>query len=117
MAATVPTPINLNDTTPAAPTSGSYKTTNVKFQAAGTWPRDVSAYLPLHEIDFTATSPAAGTGYFTVAHGLSGTPIIVGIKMTSLGIVAVQSPEADGTNLYLIASDAGITGKVMVLLP
>lgn len=117
MADLVPTPIDLNDSTPAAPTSGSHVAVNSKWQAAAGWPRRVSAYLDLYAIDLSGFTPADVTGYFTVAHGLSGTPIVLGIKMTSDGAIWVQATEADGTNLYLVASAPGITGKAMVLLP
>jgi hypothetical protein len=37
------------------------------------------------------------------------------IRMTSPGAIWWQSPtDTDGTNLYLVASDAGVTAKVQV---
>jgi hypothetical protein len=57
-----------------------------------------------------ALAPGAG-GNFTVAHGLPAAPSHVSIAMTSGGGIWFQSPTMfDATNLYLVASDAGITG-------
>lgn len=55
-------------------------------------------------------------GDFTVAHGVAGGPAFLPtIQLDSLGLVVFQSPVAyDGTNLYLNASAAGLTGFVIV---
>ncbi len=54
-------------------------------------------------------------GNFTVAHNLGRAPIGAVIQMTSSGAVWFQpSPLYDATNLYLVASDAGVTAKVQV---
>src|SRR5208283_5631522 len=56
--------------------------------------------------------PAApsGPGNFTVAHLLGRTPIGAQIRMTSPGAIWWQSPtDVDAINLYLVASDAGVT--------
>lgn len=53
-------------------------------------------------------------GNYTVAHGLVTTPSAVTFEMTSGGQIWFQSPTRyDGTNLYLVASDAGLTGFAM----
>lgn len=118
MANPVPTPINLNDTTPAAPAASNQKAVNVRWQASGTWPRNASAYLNLYLIPIPGGyTPADITGFFQFAHGLSGTPIVLGCKMTSAGVIWSQEPDADATNLYLAASDSGLTGYVVVILP
>jgi hypothetical protein len=58
----------------------------------------------------------ANPGNFTVAHGLGHTPIVVDIAMTSAGAIWLQSPTPfDATNLYLVASDAGLTARVFLL--
>jgi hypothetical protein len=61
----------------------------------------------------------ASAGDFTVPHGLGATPALAEIQMTSGGEIWFQSPPADGTNLYLVASAPGITGYAVVfaLLP
>ena len=58
---------------------------------------------------------AAGGGNFTVAHLLGRTPVGVLVQMTSTGSIWFQTaPMFDGTNLYLVASGAGVTGKAQV---
>ena len=54
----------------------------------------------------------APAGAFSVPHGLGVTPALVLIQMTSSGAVWLQSVVADETNVYLEASDAGLTGYV-----
>jgi hypothetical protein len=54
------------------------------------------------------TSPYSGD--FSVAHGLGRTPTTVVIQMTCGGLIWFQSPLLyDSTNLYLVASDIGVT--------
>ena len=54
-------------------------------------------------------------GNFTVPHLLGRTPLGAHIRMTSPGAIHWQSPtDMDGVNLYLVASDAGVTAKVQV---
>jgi hypothetical protein len=56
-----------------------------------------------------------GPGNFTVPHLLGRTPIGAHVRMTSPGAIWWQSPtDVDGVNLYLVASDAGVTAKVQV---
>jgi len=54
-------------------------------------------------------------GNFSVAHLLGRTPVGAVIQMTSSGSIWFQaSLMFDATNVYLVASAAGITGKVQV---
>jgi hypothetical protein len=54
-------------------------------------------------------------GNFTVPHLLGRTPIGAHVRMTSPGAIWWQSPtDTDGVNLYLVASDAGVTAKVQI---
>jgi len=54
-------------------------------------------------------------GNFTVPHLLGRVPIGAHVRMTSPGAIWWQSPtDVDGVNLYLVASDAGVTAKVQV---
>lgn len=54
-------------------------------------------------------------GNFTVPHLLGRTPIGALVLMTSSGAIWFQAaPLFDGTNLYLVASQGGITAKVQV---
>jgi hypothetical protein len=59
---------------------------------------------------------ASEGGNFEVAHGLSGVPYLIEIIPTSAGKIWAQPDFADGTNVYLTASDAGVTAKVLVYL-
>lgn len=56
------------------------------------------------------------SGNFTVAHGLTGIPFLIGILPTSAGKIWAQPDFADGTDLYLTASDTGITAIILVYL-
>jgi len=57
----------------------------------------------------------SGPGNFTVPHLLGRTPVGANIRMTSPGAIWWQSPtDVDDVNLYLVASDAGVTAKVQV---
>jgi len=54
-------------------------------------------------------------GNSTVAHLLGRAPLGAHTRMTSPGTIWWQSPtDADNVNLYLVASDAGVTAKVQV---
>ena len=56
-----------------------------------------------------------GPGNFCVPHLLGRPPIGAQIRMTSPGAIWWQSPtDVDNANLYLVASDAGVTAKVQV---
>lgn len=62
-----------------------------------------------------ALAPSA-PGNFTVAHGLGVIPTAAIIQMTSTGAIWFQSATMyDATNLYLVASDTGLTGVARVL--
>jgi hypothetical protein len=58
-------------------------------------------------------------GKFAIPHGLSSTPKIVIIQMTSAGLIWWQDPvRFDEKNLYLVtsgAADDGVTGIAEVL--
>ena len=54
-------------------------------------------------------------GNFTVPHLLGRVPIGAHVRMTSPGAIWWQSPaDVDDVNLYLVASDAGVTAKVQI---
>jgi hypothetical protein len=65
---------------------------------------------------FGAVSVApSAAGNCTVPHLLGRVPLCAIIQMTSGGAVWFQTPTSyDGVNLYLVASDAGVTGRVIV---
>ena len=60
-----------------------------------------------------SATPSAG-GNFTMAHGLSSAPSRISILMTSGGAIWAQTPAFDGTNVYLVASDGGVTGDIVL---
>jgi hypothetical protein len=61
-----------------------------------------------------ALAPSA-PGNFTVPHLLGRVPVGAVIRMTSGGTIWFQSPtDVDGTNVYLVASGPGVTGKVIL---
>jgi len=64
------------------------------------------------QVPFTTSAP----GNFTLAHTLGKTPAGAKALMTSSGggEVWFQSTLFDAANLYLVASDAGITGVVQL---
>ncbi len=58
---------------------------------------------------------AAAPGNFSVAHGLGRAPRAALLRMTSSGAIWWQSPtDLDATYLYLVASDAGVTAKIII---
>lgn len=61
-------------------------------------------------IPFDTTAPGA----FTLAHNLGIVPTSVIFEFTIGGTVWFQPQRYDATNLYLVASDGGITGVVVV---
>ncbi len=61
-----------------------------------------------------AVAPSV-SGNFTAQHFLGRIPIGAIISMTSDGAIWRQSPtDRDGTNLYLVASQTGVTTKVLL---
>lgn len=129
--APTPTDVNFSNTDPPAPAGR----TNVAWQASKPYGilvningvdvtlqfRDVSGNVPtagspggspqpVFEIALAPTVP----GPFTVAHGLAAAPVFVIIQMDSGGEIWLQKPLGfDATNLYLVASDGGITGTAV----
>lgn len=61
-------------------------------------------------IPFATTAP----GNFTLAHNLGIVPTTVIFEFTAGGTVWFQNPRYDSTNLYLVASDSGVTGFVVI---
>jgi len=54
-------------------------------------------------------------GNFTVPHLLGRVPVGAQVRMTSPGAIWWQTPtDMDEVNLYLVASDAGVTAKVQI---
>jgi len=63
------------------------------------------------QIPVAATAP----GNFSVPHLLGRAPIGAHVRMTSPGAIWWQSPtDMDDVNLYLVASDAGVSAKIQV---
>lgn len=64
-------------------------------------------------LNVTSSAPGA----FSVPHGLSSTPILIGIVPTSGGAIWGQAGFADATNVNLVASDTGLTSKIYIYVP
>jgi hypothetical protein len=60
-----------------------------------------------------SAAPSA-PGNITVQHFLGRKPVHAHIRMTSAGAIWFQSTDMDATNLYLVASDSGLTAKVQL---
>lgn len=69
-------------------------------------------YTPGAPAATLAAAPIA-PGNFSLAHGLSAAPSRIAITMTSAGGIWQQAA-ADATNVYLAASDAGVTATIYV---
>lgn len=61
-------------------------------------------------IPFNTSAP----GNFTLAHNLGIVPSSIIFEFTDGGTVWFQPQRYDATNLYLVASDTGITGVVII---
>jgi len=77
-------------------------------QTAPTFGGAVPTPAPLHTL---LASGAIGTVQVAVAHGLTYTPVIYGIVMTSAGNIQ-QSAAPDATNIYLKADAASRTANI-----
>jgi subtilisin family serine protease len=100
---------------PAAGMPGRiYYATDIKriYYDDGTAWTDVAPILAAVKV---ALAPSAA-GNFTVAHGMAAAPSAVTFMKTSSGDFWLQLPTSiDATNLYLVASEAGITGYAICL--
>lgn len=61
-------------------------------------------------IPFDTTAP----GNFTLAHNLGIVPSTVIFEFTDGGTVWFQTQRFDAENLYLVASDTGVTGVAII---
>jgi hypothetical protein len=61
-------------------------------------------------INFTTSEP----GEFTLAHNLGLIPQEVIFELTSSGAIWFQDALYDSVNLYLVASDANISGSAII---
>lgn len=66
--------------------------------------------MAVTQIPFVTSAP----GNFTLSHGLGSLPSTVVFEFTSGGTVWFQTTRFDTNNLYLVASDTGVTGYVIV---
>lgn len=72
----------------------------------------VSPYTPANVL--LAAQPST-PGNFSIAHGLGRVPNGAFVMMTSGGQIWFQSPLMfDGNDVYLVASDAGVSAKIFV---
>jgi hypothetical protein len=68
----------------------------------------------LSSVNLAVTAPAPGV--FSVPHGLPGIPATIRLLMTSSGQIWTSVPAVDATNVYLNASDIGVTANVWLSL-
>lgn len=74
--------------------------------------------MALLSVTLAVTSPSTGFAAFSVAHGLPSVPTSVQVQMTSGGVIWPDATvEADAANVYLHASDAGLTAMVTAAGP
>jgi hypothetical protein len=65
------------------------------------------------EIAVTAPTPLPPGGAFTIPNTMGVVPVLAAIQATSAGKIWFQYPLAfDASNLYLVASDAGVTANL-----
>ena len=76
-------------------------------------PSGLALQLPATTLLVSSSEP----GDFTVPHGIGAVPSIIEILPTSSGQISLQSPAFDATNVYLRASDAGVTATITVFGP
>lgn len=75
----------------------------------------LTSVTPATKLYGQVSAAPSAPGNFTVAHLLGRSPVGVSVFMTSGGAIWFQSPiNFDATNLYLVASDTGVTAKVIV---
>jgi hypothetical protein len=75
----------------------------------------VTAVAPATRIYGQVAASPGAAGNFTLPHGLGRTPVGAVIQMTSSGAIWFQAAGMfDGTNVYLVASGAGVTAQVQV---
>ncbi len=79
------------------------------FKDAGTAWIEVTSGKPAAVLSATPSAP----GNFSIAHGLSAAPSRIAILPTSAGNIWQQAAP-DDTNVYLAASDAGVTATIYV---
>lgn len=75
----------------------------------------VTAVTSATKIYGQVSAAPSSPGNFTLPHLLGRVPAGALVRMTSSGAIWFQSPtDMDGANLYLVASDAGVTAKVQI---
>jgi len=75
----------------------------------------VAAVQPATPIFGAVSLTPSAPGNGTTPHLLGRAPLCAIIQMTSGGAIWLQTPTSyDGKNIYFVASDAGVTGRVIV---
>lgn len=93
----------------------NYTITGSSFDLTSQTPNGASGGQVIVTASITVSVTPEAPGNFQVAHGLGRVPTAGIIQMTSSGTIWFQSPLMyDGTNLYLVASDGGVTAKILV---
>lgn len=92
-----------------------YDANNLYLEASAAGVTCIAVAMLTSDAIAVPLAPSAG-GNFTVAHGLSSTPALVEVQMTSDGEIWCQATPADGVNVNLVASAGGIIGYAIVWL-
>jgi hypothetical protein len=77
-------------------------------------PADVTAFVTTGLATKELAIPSTTRGDFSLAHGLSSAPTSAWIQITNDGLIRFQTTRYDATNVYLNASDDGLTGYVIL---
>ena len=107
----VPTPINLNDTTPAAP-SGRL---NVHWQGDSSVPRNVSANIPIPVTKFTGAVTFVADTPLAVTHGLGTAAILAAVYDSGGVLVGGGNIVATSTTVVTVTFGIGFTGTIVVM--
>ena len=82
----------------------------IAFEQSGT----VAVPTQFMTLSATLSVTSSAPGNFSIAHGLDAVPFLIEILPTSGGAIWGQTGFADATNINLVASDTGVTAKVLV---
>lgn len=77
-------------------------------------PAAVLSAVPILTLSASLSVSNSDPGNFFVPHGLDTVPFLIEIIPTSAGTIWGQAGFADDTNIYLVASDGGVTATVLV---
>lgn len=77
-------------------------------------PEAILSSIPILTLSEILSVTSSAPGNFSWPHGLTVIPFLIEIIPTNLGDIWGQAGFADATNINLVASDTGITAKILV---